>query len=206
MLSKNSFNKIFILLIVCCSQSLISQELTGKVKDALTGESLNGANVTVEGSDKGAATDVNGYFSISGLKSGNYTVVASYIGYESKKSSVTVGSESVNLNFSLNSSSVDVASVSVVGSRFKPRTQITSAVPVDNLSVRELKSTGHLSVESMMTYKLPSYNSQQQTISDATAHFDPADLRGLGPSRTLVLVNGKRKNASALVYINDTPR
>lgn len=205
MLSKNSFNKIFVLLIVCCSQALISQELTGKVKDALTGESLNGANVTVEGSDKGAATDVNGYFSISGIKSGNYTVVASYIGYESKKSSVTVGSESVSLNFSLNSSSVDVASVSVVGSRFKPRTQITSAVPVDNLSVRELKSTGHLSVESMMTYKLPSYNSQQQTISDATAHFDPADLRGLGPSRTLVLVNGKRKNASALVYINDTP-
>jgi outer membrane receptor for ferrienterochelin and colicin len=30
-------------------------------------------------------------------------------------------------------------------------------------------------------------------ISDATAHFDPADLRGLGPSRTLVLVNGKEK-------------
>ena len=205
MLLKSSFNKIIISLAVFGFQILLSQELTGRVKNAITGESLNGANVTVEGTNKGAATDVNGYFKISDLKSGNYTVVASFIGYESKKRNVTVGSDNVNLNFSLNSSSVDVASVSVVGSRFKPRTQITSAVPVDNLSVRELKSTGHLSVESMMTYKLPSYNSQQQTISDATAHFDPADLRGLGPSRTLVLVNGKRKNASALVYINDTP-
>jgi len=202
---KSSFNKIIISLAVFGFQILLSQELTGRVKNAITGESLNGANVTVEGTNKGAATDVNGYFKISDLKSGNYTVVASFIGYESKKRNVIVGSDNVNLNFSLNSSSVDVASVSVVGSRFKPRTQITSAVPVDNLSVRELKSTGHLSVESMMTYKLPSYNSQQQTISDATAHFDPADLRGLGPSRTLVLVNGKRKNASALVYINDTP-
>ena len=205
MLLKSSFNKIIIPLAVLGFQILLSQELTGRVKNAITGESLNGANVTVEGTNKGAATDVNGYFKISDLNSGNYTVVASFIGYESKKRNVTVGSDNVNLNFSLNSSSVDVASVSVVGSRFKPRTQITSAVPVDNLSVRELKSTGHLSVESMMTYKLPSYNSQQQTISDATAHFDPADLRGLGPSRTLVLVNGKRKNASALVYINDTP-
>ena len=90
--------------------------------------------------------------------------------------------------------------------RFKPRTQITSAVPVDNPLVRELKVYWTFEyAESMMTYKLPSYNSQQQTISDATAYFDPADLRGLGPSRTLVLVNGKRKNASALVYINDTP-
>jgi iron complex outermembrane receptor protein len=38
-----------------------------------------------------------------------------------------------------------------------------------------------------------------QAISDATAHFDPADLRGLGQS-TLVLSKRKRK---IKVYIND---
>ncbi len=57
----------------------------------------------------------------------------------------------------------------------------------------------------MLTYKVPSFNSQTQAISDATAHFDPADLRGLGPSRTLVLINGKRKNQSAQIYLNGTP-
>ena len=200
-------NRIIILplvLLTLGTQELKSQTLSGRVTDALTGQALSGANVTIEGSDLGAATDMNGYYRVD-LSSGSYTVKASYIGFESKTSNVTVKLQDVDVNFALTSSSVDVASVSVVGSRFKPRTQMTSAVPIDNLSVRELKSTGHLSVESMMTYKLPSYNSQQQTISDATAHFDPADLRGLGPSRTLVLVNGKRKNASALVYINDTP-
>ena len=200
-------NRIIILplvLLTLGTQELKGQTLSGRVTDALTGQALSGANVTIEGSDLGAATDMNGYYSVD-LSSGSYSVKASYIGYESKTSNITVRLQNVDVNFALNSSSVDVATVSVVGSRFKPRTQMTSAVPVDNLSVRELKSTGHLSVESMMTYKLPSYNSQQQTISDATAHFDPADLRGLGPSRTLVLVNGKRKNASALVYINDTP-
>jgi iron complex outermembrane receptor protein len=110
-----------------------------------------------------------------------------------------------SINISLETDVLRQEGVAVVGSRFTPRTVITSPVPIDNLSIRDLKSTGQVSVEAMMTYKLPSYNSQQQTISDATAHFDPADLRGLGPSRTLVLVNGKRKNASALVYINDTP-
>ena len=200
-------NRIIILplvLLTLGTQELKGQTLSGRVTDALTGQALSGANVTIEGSDLGAATDMNGYYRVD-LSSGSYTVKASYIGFESKTSNVTVKLQDVDVNFALTSSSVDVASVSVVGSRFKPRTQMTSAVPIDNLSVRELKSTGHLSVESMMTYKLPSYNSQQQTISDATAHFDPADLRGLGPSRTLVLVNGKRKNASALVYINDTP-
>ena len=57
----------------------------------------------------------------------------------------------------------------------------------------------------MLNFKVPSYNSSSQTFSDATAHFDPSELRNLGPSRTLVLVNGKRKNQSALVYVNDTP-
>ena len=205
MIKHRFIRNTFLVALVSSGSFMNAEALTGKVTGSETGQPLVGANVIVEGSNKGGATDVNGYFKISGLQRGNYTVIASFIGYESKKSNVVVGSDNVNLNFSLNSSSVDVASVSVVGSRFKPRTQITSAVPVDNLSVRELKSTGHLSIESMMTYRLPSYNSQQQTISDATAHFDPADLRGLGPSRTLVLVNGKRKNASALVYINDTP-
>jgi len=57
----------------------------------------------------------------------------------------------------------------------------------------------------MLSYKVPSYNVSQQAISDATAHFDPAELRGLGPSRTLVLINGKRRHPSSMVYINDTP-
>jgi iron complex outermembrane receptor protein len=95
--------------------------------------------------------------------------------------------------------------VSVVGSRFLPRTAMNSPVPIDNLKMKDLATSGQFSLDKMMHYRLPSFNSTQQTISDATAHFDPADLRGLGPSRTLILVNGKRKNASSLVYINDTP-
>ena len=182
-----------------------SVQLTGRVTDASTGGGLAGANVTVGGTALGSASDDNGYYTISGIEAGSYSVSASYIGYESSASSVEVSDSDVTVNFSLTGSSIDVSSVSVIGSRFKPRTQITTAVPVDNLSIRDLKNTGHVTVEQMLTYRLPSYNSQQQTISDATAHFDPADLRGLGPSRTLVLVNGKRKNASALVYINDTP-
>jgi iron complex outermembrane receptor protein len=182
-----------------------SVQVTGKVTDAATGEGLAGANVTVGGTALGGATDDNGYYNISGIEAGSYSVSASYIGYESGTNSVEVSSSDVTVNFSLAGSSIDVSSVSVIGSRFKPRTQITTAVPVDNLTIRDLKNTGQVTVEQMLTYRLPSYNSQQQTISDATAHFDPADLRGLGPSRTLVLINGKRKNASALVFINDTP-
>lgn len=93
----------------------------------------------------------------------------------------------------------------VVGSRGKPRTSFDSPVPVDNIQISELEKTGRGVLDQQLMFKVPSYNSTQQPISDAAAHFSPADLRGLLPSRTLVLVNGKRKNASALVYSYVTP-
>lgn len=101
--------------------------------------------------------------------------------------------------------SQDIDEVMVTTGRSKPRTIITSPMPIDNISAAQLKSTGQPSFDKALTYAIPSFNSTQQTVSDATAVFDPADLRGLGPSRTLVLINGKRKNQSAVIYVNDTP-
>ena len=85
-------NRIIILplvLLTLGTQELKSQTLSGRVTDALTGQALSGANVTTEGSDLGAATDMNGYYRVD-LSSGSYTVKASYIGFESKTSNVTV--------------------------------------------------------------------------------------------------------------------
>jgi len=78
--------------------------------------------------------------------------------------------------------------------------------PIDEIKLGDLNQTGQLTLDKSMHFAIPSFNSTNHPISDATAHFDPADLRNLGASRTLFLINGKRKNASALVYVNDTPQ
>ena len=54
--------------------------LSGYVKDALTGEALIGVSIYVEKESKGATTNVYGFYSIS-LKSGEYEVKYSYVGY-----------------------------------------------------------------------------------------------------------------------------
>ncbi len=100
---------------------------------------------------------------------------------------------------------IQLDEVVITGNRTKPRTVLDSPIPIDNIDVEELKNSGKRTLDKMLTYIVPSFNSQNQAISDATAHFDPADLRGLGPSRILVLINGKRKNQSAQVYLNRTP-
>ncbi len=188
---------MFLILLIGGSNSIFSQEVTGTVMDE-TSQPLPGVSVVIEGTSRGTITDFNGKFSIQ-ANNGD-VLVFSYVGYETQK--ITVDSPTISVTMQ---SGVGLDEIILVGNRSKPRTILDSPVPIDNIGVSELKSTGQPTVDKMLTYKVPSFNSTNQAISDATAHFDPADLRGLGPSRTLVLVNGKRKNQSALVYINDTP-
>ena len=91
------------------------------------------------------------------------------------------------------------------GNRNKPRTAIDSAVPIDNIRTSDIQNAGEASIQRALTFAIPSFNAQDQAISDATAGFAPADIRGLGPSRTLVLINGKRVNQQAQAYLNRTP-
>lgn len=128
----------------------------------------------------------------------NYYVVYNKVPPNKKSSDLLLSTKALQKNIQLNE-------VVITGNRTKPRTILDSPIPIDNIGSQELKKSGQRTLDKMLTYKIPSFNSQNQAISDATAHFDPADLRGLGPSRILVLINGKRKNQSAQVYLNRTP-
>ncbi len=162
---------------------------------------LVGVNISVQNTTTGTTTAPDGTFNLK-VKSLPVTLVITYIGYEKK--TITVETNNF-LDIVLQEDVLAFEDIVIVGSRFQTRTSITSPVPIDNIKLRDMKATAQVTMDKMLHYVVPSFNSTQQMISDATAHFDPADLRGLGPSRTLVLINGKRKNPSALVYINDTP-
>lgn len=56
--------------------------LSGKVVDETTQEPLPGVNVMIVGTNKGAATDINGYFKIEGLEPKIYNVKFSMLGYK----------------------------------------------------------------------------------------------------------------------------
>jgi outer membrane receptor protein involved in Fe transport len=58
--------------------------LSGRITDAETGEALIGVNVVVTGTSYGAATDIEGRYSIASLRAGQYSIKISYIGYETK--------------------------------------------------------------------------------------------------------------------------
>uniref|UniRef100_A0A832DJM7 TonB-dependent receptor n=1 Tax=Ignavibacterium album TaxID=591197 RepID=A0A832DJM7_9BACT len=62
----------------------VSGKLTGTVKDN-NGEPLVGANVIIEGTTLGAATDFDGRYTILNVRAGTYTVKFGYLGYKSQR-------------------------------------------------------------------------------------------------------------------------
>ncbi len=174
--------------------------ISGKIVDT-KGGAVPFATIVEENTSNGTTSNEQGYFEfkISKLPT---TLTTSFVGFATKQQYVT---SETDILITLKEESQALDEIVVTGNRTKPRTILDSPVPVDNIGAKELTSSGKTNIEEMLTFKVPSFNSQNQAISDATAHYDPADLRGLGPSRTLVLVNGKRKNQSAQVYLNRTP-
>lgn len=72
---------LFVLLLVPIVLLAQDGKLRGLVTDKESGEPLIGANVVVDGTSLGAASDVNGEFVILSVPPGIYTLKASYIGY-----------------------------------------------------------------------------------------------------------------------------
>ncbi len=60
----------------------ITGKIAGRVIDSETGEPLIGVNIIVDGTSHGAATNVEGYYTILNIMPGTYSVRASMIGYQ----------------------------------------------------------------------------------------------------------------------------
>ncbi|MFQ6609349.1 MAG: TonB-dependent receptor domain-containing protein [Fidelibacterota bacterium] len=186
---------------------LVSVIYAGTVVGTVTGEdgqALAGANVAIEGTNHGGATDANGNYSIRGVGSGTYTITASYIGYEPVSQAVTVGQGKVTVNFEMELSAISGKGVSVIGSRFA-HTAEEQAVPVDVFTAAEIRKAGFTETAQIIQALAPSFNLPRTSITDGSDTVRPMTLRGLSSGQVLVLVNGKRRHTTALVHVNNSP-
>ena len=96
----------------------------------------------------------------------------------------------------------DLQTVVVTGTRSFDRTESTSLAPIDVLTPKDLVGTGAPNLATALRTLLPSFNFPQPSVTDATDAIQPAQLRGLSPDHTLVLINGKRQHSTAIVNVN----
>ena len=201
MMKNFTFTVIVALLFISSSLFAQTRTISGTVKDG-SGTSIPGAAVKIKGTTKGTSTGGNGEFKLDGVSS-NSSLEISAIGYETQSIDVPATGE---VSVTLKETSTALAEVVVsVGSRNSKRTLTDTPLPIDILSANDLKSTGQTTFDKALQYRVPSFNTVQTPVNDATSLLDPYEIRNMGPSRTLILINGKRKNSSALTYIQTSP-
>ncbi len=96
-----------------------------------------------------------------------------------------------------------IAEVIVTGTRSTSRTVTESMAPIDVISAAELTKSGKSSTRDLISTLVPSANTSN---SGAGASFaiKTVSLRGLSADQTLVLVNGKRRHNTAILFVNGT--
>ncbi len=87
----------------------------------------------------------------------------------------------------------------VTGTRREARSVYESSVPIDVITGESFRNQGGSDLTNLIRSVVPSFNVQTHAISDAATLVRPANLRGLAPDHTLVLVNGKRRHRSSVI-------
>lgn len=183
---------------------LSAQKIVGTVAE-LNGLQLKNVTISTANLKYNTITDSLGQYSLE-LPAGSYQISFSMTGYKTfVKELVLSQGEIATLNASLIKDYENMEDVVMLGTRTRPRSLTTTMLPIDNINALELRNTGQFSLDKALQYLVPSFNTINVPVSDATNLLDPYDIRGLGPSRTLVLINGKRKNLSSLLYLWFSP-
>jgi TonB-dependent receptor len=170
--------------------------ITGSVTDRSTGEVLVGANVVLQGTTYGSASDNEGMYTIRRIPAGRYILVASYLGYQrADQLEVTVrGGQELRLDIQLEWEGVQLDEVTITA---QARGQI------DAIN-RQLRSRGITNIVSADRIReLPDVNAAESigrlpgvSIQRTGGEAHKITIRGLSPKYNVITVNGVRLPAT----------
>lgn len=181
--------KLRIIIAICFfNTALISAQtysVSGYVSDKSSRETLIGASVQVINTRKDVITDKYGYFVITGLIPGNYSLSISYIGYQTKNVDLTLSNKSIILSeIFLKASPINLDEVSIVA--------------INNNNIADPSSeTSHIALTPQMIQSIPTAGNDIFSAVkylpgiERTEPFSPLySVRGGDPGENGVLLDG----------------
>ncbi len=176
-----------IFIIVCFSSGLFGQNhtLSGIIYDAKTGETLIGATVVTSGDNaKGAATDLNGFFSIPGLSEKEVKITASFIGYKPHQQTIEFNKPQKFIEIRLEPQSVELGQINIV------------EISPDLVGDRDIETSEHRltpkSIKSIPTARNDVFKAMRFLPGiEATEPLSPlVSVRGSDPGENLIMLDG----------------
>jgi iron complex outermembrane receptor protein len=134
--------------------------------------------------EKGTVTDENGHFLINNLPTGEYKIIASYIGFQTYSSSIFIEKGSNTLDITLAASAIEMEEV-IVSTPFH-KLQRENVMKVEQETVRSLKTKGAVTLADGITSI-----AGVESVSTGVGIGKPV-IRGLSSNRVLVYTQGIR--------------
>lgn len=169
--------------------------ILGKVVDAQTGDALPGANIYLEGTNLGSASDLDGKYLILNVPVGSYTVVATYIGYESAQKDVQV------LYNQKTTLEIEMTSMVMEGEEVVATAQAEAQMQAINqqLSAKNIKNI----VSKKQIQELPEANAAEAvgrlpgvSLERSGGEGNKVVIRGMGAKYALIQIDGVNMTAT----------
>lgn len=148
---------LFLLVLFLLSISIFSQNtITGIIKDNETGEYVPGATIIIKELQKGTMSDIDGSYKFENIRSGTYTISASFVSYTPQDKNITL-ENNISVNFEIVPKIVDIDEVTVITKANRENENIVllerkeSKYIVENISAKELSRKGISDIEKGVT-------------------------------------------------------
>jgi TonB-dependent receptor len=165
--------------------------ILGKITDASTGDPLPGANVILENTGFGAASDRKGEFTISAVKPGDYKIKISYLGYGTYEENLSVEpGKRTELKVSLSYNAVQTGEVLIESIRLGQSLALNQQKTADNIK-------NVVASDLIGRFPDPTVADALQRLPAISVQRDQGDgryiqIRGTNPNLSNISVNGEQ--------------
>ena len=168
--------------------------IKGIVKDSTNNSPLIGANVIIDGTSFGAATDSEGKYLIKVESKGDYKVSVSYMGYKKARKNITLNSDEIFLEINMDPEAIKMETYVVTASRRRERVEDAPAA-ISVISKTEIRRESNTN--------LGDYLKGTKGIDFTQSGIDSYNMTARGfnssfSSRLLTLTDGRMANVPSL--------
>jgi hypothetical protein len=171
---------LFLLPVAALAQQTAS--INGYVTSEESGETLLSANVAIQDSRKGTSTNTSGYFALTNLSPGTYTIVATYIGFQRFEQQVTLSAgENRRIDIELVPEGYELEEVVVESQAEKDEQRNIGMAQVDTELIKKIPTAFQADVFRSLQL-LPG-------VKAASDFSSGLYIRGGSPDQTLILLD-----------------
>lgn len=189
-------NKILAVLALFCGSIMFGQtSISGTITDSNTGEPLPGVNIRVVGKSIGNSSDFDGNFSLNVDEEVPFSVEFTFVGYQTQVIEIDGDKEGLEIALLENATSLDEV---VVSASRTPESIRESAVTIEKVGIREIKST------TAPTFYDGLENLKGVDLNRGSLTFNSINTRGFSTysnTRFVQLVDGMDTASPALNFV-----